>query len=82
MEYEILKVQIPKDLAEKFRKWVALKYGFKKGALSKAIEDLIRKELENEIIDFDLRKLVGLLKEEKIRNKDLAELALEIAKND
>ena len=32
-------------LTEKFRKYVAEKYGFRRGALSKAIADLIEKEL-------------------------------------
>ena len=44
---EVIKVEIPKSLAEKFRKYVAEKYGFRKGALSKAITDLIEKELRS-----------------------------------
>ncbi|MGC8983020.1 MAG: hypothetical protein ACP5KA_04625 [Desulfurococcaceae archaeon] len=42
---EVIKVEIPRDLAEKFRKYVAEKYGFRRGALSKAVADLIEREL-------------------------------------
>ncbi len=42
---EIIKVEIPIWLAEKFRKYVAEKYGLRRGALSRAIIDLIEKEL-------------------------------------
>ena len=42
---EVIKVEIPRDLAEKFRKYVAEKYGFRRGALSKAVVDLIEREL-------------------------------------
>ena len=59
---EVIKVEIPKSLAERFRKYVAEKYGFRRGALSKAIADLIEKELNssrpqsNNTID----KIVGI----------------------
>lgn len=42
---EVIKVELPKDLAERFRKYVAEKYGLRKGVLTKAIIDLIEKEL-------------------------------------
>jgi len=42
---EVIKVEIPRDLAERFRKYVAEKYGFRRGALSEAIADLIEREL-------------------------------------
>ena len=42
---EIIKAEIPAWLANKFRSYVARKYGFKRGSLSKAIEELIKKEL-------------------------------------
>ena len=42
---EVIKVEIPKSLAEKFRRYIAEKYGFRRGVLSKAIADLIEKEL-------------------------------------
>ncbi|MCD6408910.1 MAG: hypothetical protein J7L98_01020 [Candidatus Verstraetearchaeota archaeon] len=36
---------MPRWLAEKFRRYVAEKYGFRRGALSRAIIDLVQKEL-------------------------------------
>ncbi len=42
---EVIKVELPVWLAERFRRYVAEKYGFRRGALSKAIVDLIEKEL-------------------------------------
>ncbi len=59
---EVIKVELPAWLAEKFRRYVGEKYGFHRGALSKAIIDLIKKELglkepcESETID----SIVGL----------------------
>jgi len=44
---EVIKVEIPKSLAKRFRRYVAEKYGFRRGALSKAIADLIEKELSS-----------------------------------
>lgn len=44
---EVIKVEIPKSLAKRFRRYVAEKYGFRRGALSKAIADLIGKELSS-----------------------------------
>lgn len=44
-DFEIIKVEIPKWLAEKFRRYVAEKYGFRKGVLSRAIADMIEREL-------------------------------------
>ncbi len=42
---EVIKVEMPRWLAEKFRRYVAEKYGFRRGALSRAIIDLVQKEL-------------------------------------
>ena len=42
---EVIKVEVPRELAESFRRHVAQKYGLRRGALSKAIVDLIEKEL-------------------------------------
>ncbi|MEM1752075.1 MAG: hypothetical protein QXY92_06715 [Archaeoglobaceae archaeon] len=42
----MLKVEPQKWLAEKFREYVAEKYGLRKGALSKAVADLIEQELK------------------------------------
>jgi hypothetical protein len=44
-DIEVIKVELPRDLAIRFRKYVAEKYGFRRGALSRAIADLIEKEL-------------------------------------
>ena len=44
-DVEVIKVELPKDLAEKFRKYVAERYGLRRGALSRAITDLIAREL-------------------------------------
>lgn len=72
---EVIKVEIPKSLAERFRKYVAEKYGFRRGALSKAIADLIEKELNpskpqsnntiNEIVS------IGLQSNYKWKGEDL-----------
>ena len=59
-EVEIIKVGIPKKLAEKFRRYVAEKYGFRRGALSKAIEDLIKKELGYSTTTDDIDAIIGL----------------------
>ncbi|WP_252901733.1 hypothetical protein [Vulcanisaeta sp. JCM 14467] len=44
-DVEVIKVELPRDLAEKFRKYVAERYGLRRGALSRAIADLIAREL-------------------------------------
>ncbi|ADN51594.1 hypothetical protein [Vulcanisaeta distributa] len=44
-DVEVIKVELPRDLAERFRKYVAEKYGLRRGSLSRAIADLIIKEL-------------------------------------
>jgi hypothetical protein len=44
-DVEVIKVELPRDLAIRFRKYVAEKYGFRRGALSRAIADLIEREL-------------------------------------
>ncbi|MEM1817208.1 MAG: hypothetical protein QXQ80_00205 [Nitrososphaerota archaeon] len=41
---EVIKVELPKWLAEKFRRYVAEKYGFRRGALSKAFIDNLAKK--------------------------------------
>ena len=42
---EVIKVEVPVWLAEKFRRYVAEKYGLRRGAISRAIVDLIMREL-------------------------------------
>lgn len=44
-DVEVIKVELPRWLAERFRRYVAEKYGFRRGVLSKAIADLVEKEL-------------------------------------
>lgn len=39
-------MELPKPLAERFRRYVAEKYGLRKGALSAAVAELIEKALE------------------------------------
>lgn len=45
-DIEVIKVELPRWLAEEFRRYVADKYGFRRGALSKAIADIMERELE------------------------------------
>jgi len=45
VEKEVIKVELPKPLAEKFRKYVAERYGLRKGALSAAVAELIERAL-------------------------------------
>ena len=44
-DVEVIKVVLPRDLAERFRRYVAERYGLRRGALSRAIADLIAREL-------------------------------------
>ncbi len=73
---EVIKIEIPKYLAERFRKYVAEKYGFRKGALSKAIIDLIEKELNlQSSSSLNIDSIVGLgnLSDYKWEGEDLVE---------
>ncbi|MEM1995322.1 MAG: hypothetical protein QXW32_07640 [Nitrososphaerales archaeon] len=45
---EVVKVELPRWLAERFRRLVAERYGFRRGSLSKAIADMIERELKAE----------------------------------
>ena len=44
-QVEVIKAEVPVWLAEKFRRYVAEKYGLRRGAISRAIIDMITKEL-------------------------------------
>ncbi len=44
-EVEVIKVEVPKALAEKFRKYVAERYGLRRGSITRAIVDLIEEKL-------------------------------------
>ena len=75
-DVEVIKVEISKPLAEKFRRYVAEKYGLKRGSLSRAMTDLIEKELRlsqhlSNTID-DILGL-GILSDYKWEGEDLTE---------
>jgi len=42
---EVIKVELPRPLAERFRKYVAERYGLRRGSLSKAIAELLERAL-------------------------------------
>ncbi|GAB6948299.1 hypothetical protein JCM16161A_24290 [Vulcanisaeta sp. JCM 16161] len=44
-DVEVIKVELPRDLAERFRRYVAERYGLRRGSLSRAVADLIAREL-------------------------------------
>ena len=61
-DIEVIKVEIPKKLAEKFRKYIAEKYGLRRGSITKAIIDLIEEKL-NIIEQYnatDIDSIIGL----------------------
>jgi hypothetical protein len=43
---EVIRVELLRGLVMRFRRYIAEKYGFRVGTLSKAIADLIEKELD------------------------------------
>ena len=46
-DVEVFKVEIPKSLAERFRRYAAEKYGLRRGALSKALIDILEEKLSS-----------------------------------
>ncbi|BAJ50162.1 hypothetical protein CSUB_C0301 [Candidatus Caldarchaeum subterraneum] len=71
---EVLKIEISRHIAEKFRRWVAERYGMKRGALSRAVEDLIAKTIgENGHGGVEAIVCVGLLSGYIWRGEDLCE---------
>ncbi|MEM0085027.1 MAG: hypothetical protein QW743_03540 [Candidatus Methanomethylicia archaeon] len=46
-DVEVIKVELPRWLAERFRRYVAEKYGFRRGSLSKVIADMIERKLKS-----------------------------------
>jgi hypothetical protein len=44
-DVEVIKVEVPRDLAERFRRYVAERYGLRRGSLSKAIIDILEEKL-------------------------------------
>ncbi len=60
-EKEVIKVEIPKWLAERLRKYAAERYGLRRGALSKAVVEILERELGGPQPSAEgLDKLVGL----------------------
>lgn len=58
---EVIKVEVPRSLAERFRKYVAEKYGMRRGALSKAVADIIEEKLgRTEQLKGTVDLLIGL----------------------
>ncbi|MEM2894319.1 MAG: hypothetical protein QXD04_07625 [Candidatus Bathyarchaeia archaeon] len=43
---EVIKVELPRWLAERFQRYAAERYGLRRGPLSKAIADMIERELK------------------------------------
>lgn len=44
-DVEVIKVELPGWLAERFRRYVAERYGLRRGVLSRAIAEMIEREL-------------------------------------
>ncbi len=44
---EVVKVEVPKALAERFYKCVAERYGLRRGSITRAIVDLTEEELSD-----------------------------------
>lgn len=79
----MLRVKISKNLELKFRELAMKKYGYSKGALSRAAEEAILKwisSVENELVVFDddpVEAIDGLLADVKV---DSVELQHEVSK--
>ena len=74
---EVIKAEVPVWLAEKFRRYVAERYGLRKGAISRAIVDLIKRELgiteTGESNTIDAIAGLGLLSDYLWKGEDLVE---------
>ncbi|GBC71102.1 hypothetical protein HRbin02_00880 [Candidatus Calditenuaceae archaeon HR02] len=71
---EVLKIEISKPIAEKFRRWVAERYGMRRGALSRAVEDLIAKAVgESGVGGVEAIVGIGLLSDYSWQGEDLCE---------
>lgn len=69
-----MKIEISKPIAERFRRWVAERYGMRRGALSKAVEDLIAKAVnESGVGGVEDIIGIGLLSDYSWRGEDLCE---------
>ena len=60
---EVVKAEIGKNLAQKFKEKAYRIYGYKKGAISMAVKQLIKRFVMSETADWD--KLKGRLKLDK-----------------
>ncbi|MCD6235569.1 MAG: hypothetical protein J7J94_01025 [Thaumarchaeota archaeon] len=59
---EVIKAEIPEALAKKFRKKAMETYGYKKGAVKKAVEDLLKRYVS--LGEADWKSLEGVIKSE------------------
>lgn len=53
---EIIKAEIPEALAKKFRKRAMEIYGYKKGALKTAFEDMVKRFVASGEVDWEILK--------------------------
>lgn len=60
---ETVKVEVDEALARKFRKRAMEKYGYKKGAMKKAMEEAMRRFSSTATADWS--SLIGVLKSDK-----------------
>ncbi|AEA13592.1 hypothetical protein TUZN_2135 [Thermoproteus uzoniensis 768-20] len=59
-EKEVIKVEIPRWLAERLRRYAAERYGVRRGALSRAVVEILERELGGPAEGGGLDRLVGL----------------------
>ncbi len=59
---EIIKAEVPEALAKKFRRKAMEVYGYKKGAMKAALEDMLRRFIT--LGDVDWERLKGVIKSE------------------
>ena len=57
---EIIKAEVPEALAKKFRRKAMEVYGYKKGAMKAALEDLLKRFIN--MGDADWKRLKGVIK--------------------
>ncbi|MGC9020740.1 MAG: hypothetical protein ACP5KE_05975 [Candidatus Methanodesulfokora sp.] len=76
---EVIKVELPGPLAERFRRYVADRYGQKRGSLSKAVADLIERAVgPPEESGVDAIVGLGLKSNYQWRGEDLVEALKEL----
>lgn len=59
---EIIKAEVPEALARKFRRKAMEVYGYKKGAMKAALEDMLRRFIT--LGDVDWKRLRGVIRSE------------------